>query len=243
MVKSHVYKAFFSVTNPLSCKVIQTLSADITPNRSDRILCFDGLTNTVGLNSVISQLHGGPLERVVYVAEEMSNVRIIQVHFFQAKDARAFYSFTRSGRFLVNGQVYYSRWAGGCIANIYPFPKSVFDEMAYHGARRCLTLTRKAHSLDTSKGQVGIKLKHHNVLLNVSVDKIKSDFSRYGLIVAVCPLISPTISISVQFADVRCAIRAKKLFERQADALSRTYSGWIMTYGKDPTDRRCPTPL
>lgn len=201
------------------------------------------MANSVGLNSVISQLQGGPLEKIVHITEEVSNICIIQAHFFRAKDAHAFYSFSKSGRFLVNGQIYYPRWASACIANIYPLSKKIFEEMEYNGARRCLTLTRKAHSLDTSTGEIGVKLKRHNVLLKISIEKIKQDFSNYGPIVAVCPLISPTISISIQFADVRCAIRAKKMFEHQTDLLSQIYMGWILSYGKDPTDRRCPVSL
>lgn len=220
--------------------VINPLSSEISTAKSDRILCFDKLSASVGLNSVISQLYGGPLEKVVYVSDDDSNIRIIQAHFFQAKDARAFYNFTKTGRFLVNGQVYYPHWANAGIANIYTLPKMIHDEMVYNGARRCLTLTRKPNSLTNS--EVGTKLKHYNVQLNMSIDKIKKDFSKYGLIIAVCPLIAPTVSISIQFADVRCAIRTKKLFERQIDGvLAKNYSGWSISYGKDPTDRKCPT--
>lgn len=184
---------------------------------------------------------------MVQVSEERSNLRIIQAHFFQAKDARSFYNFTKTGRFLVNGQIYFPHWANAGIANIYTLPKMIHDEMVYNGARRCLTLSRKANSLNNNEsicGDVGTKLKHYNVRLNTSIDKIKRDFSKYGLIIAVCPLIAPTVSLSIQFADVRCAIRTKKLFERQSDsALSRGYAGWVISYGKDPTDRKCPSPV
>lgn len=187
--------------------------------RSDRILCFDGLPSSVGLTSVISQLYGGPLEKVVYVNEDQTKVKIIQAHFFQPKDALAFYNFTKSGRFLVNGQVYYPRWANAGIANIYTLPKVIHDEMVYNGARRCLTLSRKANSLNGELSEVGTKLKHYNVRLNTSIEKIRKDFSKYGLIIAICPLIAPTVALSVQFSDVRCAIRTKKLFERQVSWL------------------------
>lgn len=198
----------------------------------------------MGLNSVISQLYGGPLEKVVYVSEERPSVRIIQAHFFQAKDALAFHNFTKTGRFLVNGQVYHPHFANAGIANIYTLPRVILDEMVYNGARRCLTLSRKANSLNGELSEVGTKLKHYNVRLNTSIEKIRKDFSKYGLIIAICPLISPTVTLSVQFADVRCAIRTKKLFERQSDSsLSRSYNGWVISYGKDPTDRKCPTPV
>ena len=149
-----------------------------------------------------------------------------------------------TGRFLVNGIVYFPLWATAGIAIIYSLPKMIHDEMVYNGARRCLTLSRKANSLNCEGSDVGTKLKHYNVHLNTSIDKIKRDFSKYGLIIAVCPLIAPTVSLSIQFADVRSAIRTKKLFDRQSDsALSRSYAGWVISYGKDPTDRKCPTPV
>lgn len=234
------YLSYVNYTNGI---VINPLPSEIPPLRSDRILCFDGLPQSVGLNSVISQLYGGPLEKVVYVNEDRTNVRIIQAHFFQARDALAFYEFTKTGRFLINGQVYFPHWANAGIANIYTLPKVIHDEMVYNGARRCLTLSRKANSL-SELGEVGTKLKHYNVRLNTNIEKIRRDFSKYGLIIAICPLIEPTVALSIQFADVRCAIRTKKLFERQSDSsLSRSYAGWMISYGKDPTDRKCPTPV
>lgn len=251
-----------------------TGSSSSSAPKSDRIVCFDGIPSEVGLNSILSQVCGGALERVVTVPEDSSNPRIVQLHFFQAQDAAAFFEYTMSGRFLINGAAYRPRWGNASLAAVYSFPKIVFDEMVYSNARRCICLTMRhrdvataaavaqaqARATDPSKGaangdganttaiastsRVRPMISSRNVAMDVSLDTIHRDFSRFGPILSITPLIFNHVNISIQFADTRHAIRAKKSFERKSDAaLGMRYSGWAVSYGKDPTDRRVPVPL
>lgn len=258
------------------------LSKDTGIAKSDRILCFDRIPDNVGLNSIISQVSGGPLERVVNVgAESSSNPRIVQIHFCQAADAMTFYEYTTSGRFMINGTSYMPRWGNASLATIYSFPKIVYDEMMFRGARRCINLTLKRRDNGNPFGP-GIRkieegreeVKHNadctvsympsngvgatggsnwkpkamvssrNIGLNVSLETIWRDFGKFGEILSVFPLILHHVNISIQYADVEHAIRAKKTFERQFDEeMSKRYEDWTISYGKDPTDRRVPVPL
>lgn len=251
--------------------------------KSDHILCFDRIPEHVGLNSIISQVSGGPLERILNVgAESSSNPRIVQLHFFQAADALAFYEYTTSGRFMINGTSYKPRWGHASLSVVYTFPKMVYDEMMYNGARRCIYLMfrRKSQVIphraigneDGGKGVEDVKhnadctvsympcngvgatggsnwkpkamVSSRNVGLDVSLETIQKDFGKFGQVLSVCPLISHHVNISIQYADVQDAIRAKKIFDRQSDEdIVKRYSQWTVMYGKDPTDRRVPVSL
>lgn len=217
----------------------------------------------------MAQVCGGPLERVVAVPEDSSNPRIVQLHFFQAQNAQAFYEYTMSGRFLINGTGYRPRWGNASLAAVYAFPKVVFDEMVYNHARRCICLTMRhrdrlereaavaAAAATTTTVTVGatgngggrissIKpmVSSRNVAMDVSLETIARDFGRFGPVLSITPLILNHVNIAVQYADTRHAIRAKKAFERKSDAgLSARYAGWAVSYGKDPADRRVPVPL
>lgn len=49
-----------------------------------------------------------------------------------------------------------------------------------------------------------------NVGLDVSLETIQKDFGKFGQVLSVCPLISHHVNISIQYADVQDAIRAKR---------------------------------
>lgn len=83
-----------------------------------------------------------------------------------------------------------------------------------------------------------------NVPIDITLEMISKDFSVFGQILTVCPLLLQRVNFSIQFADTRHAIRAKKAFERNSHPeLTAKYSGWIVGYGKDPTDRKVPVTL
>ncbi|ODV85490.1 hypothetical protein CANARDRAFT_178756, partial [[Candida] arabinofermentans NRRL YB-2248] len=90
---------------------------------------------------------------------------------------------------------------------------------------------------------------------NFDLDDIKKDFSQFGPIVEVSPVVSRKLCFAVQYLDVRSAIIAKHqlmskestnnpidpnvglAYYQQSPELNCKYKNWYSWYGKDPADK------
>lgn len=67
-------------------------------------------------------------------------------------------------------------------------------------------------------------ISSRNICLDVSLATIQKDFGKFGTVLSVTPMILHHVNISIQYADTRHAIRAKKAFERWTDdEMSKRY--------------------
>lgn len=207
---------------------------------SDRSVQFRGIPASVGLSSIVAQSSGGPLERIETKPENGSGPNkpyTVELHFLHPANSTSFFNYASTGRFIVNGQSYLP-YRNHSHYNIKS--RSVLEEMLYRGARRCITL-KMINSSEYVK-PVGRK-NGYNVSLNLTLEWIKKHFEKFGQIVSIQPMITTTITICIQYSDVRSAIRAKSLFDKREEGWAKLYHKWTLKYGKDPVDKTCPATL
>ncbi|KAA8899202.1 hypothetical protein TRICI_006371 [Trichomonascus ciferrii] len=210
----------------------------IIPSRlqlaSDRSVQFRGIPASVGLSSIVAQSSGGPLERIETKPEGGGGTYTVELHFLHPANSTSFFNYASTGRFIVNGQPYLP-YRNHSHYNIKS--RSVLEEMLYRGARRCVTL-KMLNSAEYLKS--ANKKNGYNVSLNLTLEWIKKHFEKLGQIVSIQPMITTTVTICIQYADVRSAIRAKSFFDKRDDDWAKLYSRWTLKYGKDPVDKTCP---
>lgn len=204
---------------------------------SDRSVYFSKIPSTVGLSSIIAQSSGGPLERIE-MKEESRETVTIELHFLHPANSTSFFNYATTGRFVVNGQSYYPYRNHSHNYNIKS--RAVLEEMLYKGARRCLTL-KLNNKLEHKKQQA--TATNYNINLGLSLDWIKRKFEKLGPIVSIQPMVTAMATISIQYTDVRSAIKAKELFDKKQDDWAKFHARWTLKYGKDPVDKTCPAPL
>ncbi|KAG5358248.1 hypothetical protein CJU89_4755 [Yarrowia sp. B02] len=242
----------------------------VSPDSTNRILFFKGVPAYVGVNDVIAQACGGPLEKVVVHptmfggSGEETDDNTIEFHFVEAEHARNFYHYSRTGRYIVNGQPFCPQWF---FQGSDPIDPEVLELISTDGARRVLDLTLTNGSKDEvaamvatyglgggpgggQERSVGVggysrdsKRRGGKVMsLGTNIAEIQRDFEFYGKVISVVPLATPKCTISIHYEDVWSATKAYAAFMRR-DFVSRKYKSWTIAYGHDPVDRPCPGSL
>lgn len=237
---------------------IVTLYGDQKPTYSTientvgrRVVQIKDFTSFVSLKAVLSQISGGPLEKIVllYRSDETNQNskhqlknNILELWFLNPEDAESFMHFSSSGMFLINGLHYNPQWAP---ANNYTSDlfhaepnDGVNDEMVNNGASRCLILKKFINKkVKSSSSRHYPSPRSH--LSELNVDQIFADFRQFGDIVEISPVISRKLCVAIHFFSTESAIRAKKLFEEKDSSFHQKYEEWSLWYGKDPTDKPC----
>lgn len=205
-----------------------------------RVLVIRNLLSQTGLNSVLSQVHGGPLERVVYHQNR------IELYFVFPEQAKRFFLYgTQTGLFVVNGSALRLEWASSSNAeNLdahHPaVQKNVLQEIVQSGSRRSLIFAQAVEGKPIRNDK---KLFYPDpsthFSLGLDIAKIKQDFSTFGQVQCILPVISRKLCFSLSYADVRLAIIAKRECETSGTFMHGLYGKWTVWYGKDCTDRPC----
>lgn len=221
-----------------------------------RVLVLRNVSLFVGLKSVLAQVCGGPLQKVVvqrssssdlephqykrYSSPQVTKHLSIELWFLKAEHAHEFHNYTKSGLFLVNGFHHYVQWApqhhAGTSSEKFheSVPRDVEELMLEHDATRILVLKKYVRKIKTSGRRYPSPTDHFSPL---DVTKIKRDFSQFGDIIEVSPMVSKKLCVAVHFYDVECAVGAKQLLENADDEFSALYREWSVLYGKDTTDK------
>lgn len=221
-----------------------------------RVAIFRNLPDGTGLQSILTQVQGGPLEKIVKLESQDGKtlVKSLELHFINHQDAKNFITYGRTRLFKINGQHLQPEWASKKVNDfsnqriqliyeqIYPKNEKIYSHHGTAsigtGARRCLILKKNVMKKSKSGSRHYPSPKSHLSPLNV--DEIKADFGKFGEIVDITPMISRKLCISVNFYDVRSAILAKESYEYPNSYLNSKYhSDWTMWYGRDITDKPC----
>ncbi|GMM30514.1 Ssp2 protein [Martiniozyma asiatica (nom. inval.)] len=179
----------------------------------------------------------------------------ILLFFENEQSALDFYKYSKSQMFQVNGI---------CL-NTIPIThkeslneKEITDKMnkISEGARRVLVFKKPVHNKKHRKPHE--KRYWPNPQAHFTKDlnfiTIRKDFERYGDLVEVLPVISRKTSFSVQFLNVRTAMRIKHVIQNYTSShanyfqlnekeelldkeIKLKYSRWFVWYGLDPTDK------
>lgn len=208
-----------------------------------RVVVISGIPGDFGLNMVLSQVCGGPLEYVMLVSHGQYN--IAKLYYIFAADAHKFYEYAHaSGDFQFNGAIPRVEWANHRNADDHismePLPRYLMHQITNLSSRRVLILTKKvAHK----KSHADNRLYYPNAATHFSVDldinEVKKDFGSFGDVLEVSPVVSRKLCFSVQYADIRSAIIAKSECETEDSIMNHKYRDWKVWYSKDITDKPC----
>lgn len=236
-----------------------------------RVVGITGIEHQTSISNLLVQVRGGPLEKITIVKTNSFLPVQLNVYSYQKKinwkdyhillffeneqSALDFYKYSKSQMFQVNGI---------CL-NTIPIThkeslneKEITDKMnkISEGARRVLVFKKPVHNKKHRKPHE--KRYWPNPQAHFTKDlnfiTIRKDFERYGDLVEVLPVISRKTSFSVQFLNVRTAMRIKHVIQNytsnhanyfqlneKEELLDKEirfkYSRWFVWYGLDPTDK------
>lgn len=211
-----------------------------------RIIVIRNLLTACGVKSTLSQVCGGPLERIVF--HEHKKGSEIELYFLFPEHARKFYEFgSNTGLLVLNGTHLTVEWANKTnvqgLEHIHPtIPNYLKHEVDYFGARRCLIFSKSVPEKSNRHSQVmHYPSPRTHLSKDLNIEEIEKDFAAFGEIVEIASVISRKLCFCLHFADIRSAIIIKKECETEGSTLNAKYNAWSIWYGKDPTDKPCLT--
>lgn len=219
-----------------------------------RVVHIKNFSSFVGLRSVIAQINGGPLEKIIILDDPIPiknnqivagqlRKSILEIWFLRSDDAESFMRFSLSGMFIINGFHYEPQWAPpdhkSEKQNTYHTSPglSILQDMNEHGARRCLVLKKHVTKRVKSSSRHYPSPKSH--LSDINILEINQDFGAFGDILDVTPVISRKLCVAIHFFNIEAAILAKRSFEDETSNFHAKYKEWTLWYGKDPADKPC----
>ncbi|QPG73175.1 hypothetical protein FOA43_000481 [Brettanomyces nanus] len=250
---------------------IANIFANNTELATSWTLLLTDIPKCTSLATILTQIGGGPLQSVQLLRRIDWNLITglhnwndcidwgetnLRLQFDNHENAMKFYEHSRTGAFVVNGFHIVTQWVPNefskrkfnkGIAN--DIEKEVLEYMAEpEGARRVLVLKRPVPNKKKTATGVKKQFSYPNPLNNYTesfdVEAVIKDFSHFGKIVEVTPVISRKLSFGIQFFDVISAMAAKHSIEGNFEnedelkvEIAKKYSDWYVWYGKDPTDK------
>lgn len=225
----------------------------ISDDTHRRLVCLSGIPKGSSLAAVVSFVRGGPLERISNFIpripdfqEHLKNRSFpdlqLYVEFLTHKDACQFLIYVnRTSLLKVTGQSIRAHWAKESTRfKEKPIDPRVENEVKRHGASRVIILSH--HIPGKTPVDRALRQKYPNPVENFSsfnCNALKVDFGQFGEIVEVLPVISPKVSVSIQFADIRSAILVMNTVTKQNTVLNAKYSLWKVKYARDVTNKPC----
>ncbi|KAG7885770.1 hypothetical protein KL938_000802 [Ogataea parapolymorpha] len=238
--------------------------------RESRVVMLSNIHRNTSLTSIMSQIYGGPLEKVLLLDKSSLKEKqydlgnqinwdetLLHLYFQREEDALKFMNFASTGMFVVNGYHLHPSW----------IPRSGIvnteDYLCYHekdslqslemmggseSARRVLVLKKPVLAKSKLNSHITSEKKrpsYPDPILNYSPDfdlnAIRTDFSQFGPIVEILPVVSRKLCFAVQYFDVQAAVAAKHAIQAKGSVsdnqMSVKYKDWYIWYGRDPADK------
>lgn len=214
----------------------------IKPEKTSIDVIISDIPDHTGLDSIISQVRGGQLSKLTIFNTKYSNdsLKFVVVTFCHPKDAEAFVEFGKTNLFKVNGIHVKVDW----YFDEFKSPYNYWTESttsSYHNnmkTTRCLILKKNEKKKIVTKHGVVVE----NGVIPFDESTIEDDFSIFGNIQGITPVISRRVCISIHFMDILGAMRAMHSFsQRNSDIHKKYHYSWSMWYGGDITARPCIT--
>lgn len=181
-------------------------------------------------------------------AKQHSNSQTVHLYFLTAEGASSFIAYANKCSILkLHGKHLYARWAhdkATAATKEIELDLQVAEEVKNNGASRVLILSHYMAGKTPISQALKLKYPHpiENFTGGFNCNAIKMDLSQFGQIVEVLPMISPKLSISFQFADIRSAILVMNTFNKPNSVLRGKYSLWKAKYARDVTNKPCYYP-
>lgn len=232
-----------------SKKCLNSTTTDVVQYKTERVkqrvLVISKIPSTVGINGILSQICGGPLERIVFHKRSISST--IEVFFIFPEHAKRFYTYCQTtGLFVVHGARPRVEWADEYNTESFNMlhmsvSKHLLNEVLHFGARRTLIFAKIVPGKVLRNDQ---KLFYpdpqSHFTKDLDISRIYEDFLQYGEIIDLGPVVSRKICFSIHYTDIRSAIIAKRECETPSTEIYKKYGDWSVWYGKDCTDKWCP---
>ncbi|SCU79823.1 LAFA_0B05820g1_1 [Lachancea sp. 'fantastica'] len=212
-----------------------------------RVLQLSNLPRNCGLLSLLSQITGGPLERIDVLndPQDQSVIKAIRLNFISDEDAQRFMHFGQSENLHINGYSLAPEWV---LPSMNYHLNGNFgtrnDEVHGTGAstnttettpRRCIIVKKTGHKEHLRSRQLSSKK-----LCQFDIGELKRDFAEFGKIAEVTPMISRKLCVSISYFDIRSAMNVIASYENPSTYMNRKYyREWSINYGRDITERPC----
>ncbi|KAK5780004.1 Ssp2p PWA37_001622 [Arxiozyma heterogenica] len=195
-------------------------------------ICFQNIPNDTGITSIISQIVGGPLKRirVIHNNDKRGTLKEVQIEFKNRMGAEAFMRYGCRSHFKINGVHLEPQWS------LYHYSeKSIPNFKLYNGEEVSRSLVLKKYSDKLKKSS---HCKELNIpLYPLNVCDIINDFSKFGKIISVVPVVSRKLCISIFYMDIQSSINAIEAYHKEGSPLFLKYSKvWLVWFGKDVSD-------
>ncbi|KAF6063989.1 hypothetical protein FOB64_005573 [Candida albicans] len=188
----------------------------VEQNNKRRCVLLSNLNESMGLNSVLQQVCGGPLEKLTV----LSNGKIELFFIFSNMQN----NFIHMVKPRVNSTL----------------SSSLMSDILHNGCRRCLIISKNIPGKRIRNGDKMFYPEpdiHYST--NLNFEEIKNDFNKFGKVLDIGSVISRKLCFSIFYYDIRCAILAKQELDLIGSELNKKYKDWSIWYGKDITDRAC----
>ncbi|SCU95541.1 LAME_0F12530g1_1 [Lachancea meyersii CBS 8951] len=224
-----------------------TVNPSVLSAESNKVLQLCNLPKNCGLQSVLSQVAGGPLERVDVIIDpyDLSAITAVRLEFISAQCAQSFMRHGQARNLQINGHVLKPEWAPRLRSDHLNMSVVTGEEQMHDKVlnkkcdgstpRRCIIIKKTGHKEHLrSRQMVSRKLCHFDVA------ELKRDFADFGEIAEVTPMISRKLCVSISYFDIRSAIDVMASYENPNTYMNKKYSReWSINYGRDTTERPC----
>lgn len=196
---------------------------------------FRNIPKNTGIPSIISQVSGGGLREISVSYKDKKNkvIEEFQIEFKDRENASKFMKYSSSNYFKVNGVHISPEWSFNTNLEHSPLNLKTFNKKEVSRA-----LILKQHPNRVRKFS---KCKEISMpLYPLNIAEIVNDFSIFGEIISVAPVVSRKLCVSIFFMNIESAIKAIEEFQRSGSPFSIKYSkAWLIWFGKDTTDIPC----
>ena len=211
-----------------------------TPESNPTEIIISNIPEFTGVDSVLAQVRGGQLSRVSVPVSKYSSspLKFIVVTFCNPQDAKAFLEYGNTNLFKVNGMNVDVNWYFDEFKSPYnAWSGSVSTGNSQNSkTTRCLILKKNEKKRIITKHGVVVE----NGVIPFDETTIEEDFSIFGNIQGITPVISRKLCISIHFMDILSAMRAMHSFrQHNSDIYKKYHNTWSMWYGVDVTARPC----
>ncbi|CAI4052021.1 Ssp2p SKDI_15G3810 [Saccharomyces kudriavzevii IFO 1802] len=205
-----------------------------------RSISINDIPRGTGIASVLSQVRGGSLERIVvyrYDTPERS-LHKVDLFFLNCDGAQSFMRYATTNIFKVNG--------------VHLKPEWIFLESTYENIMKEQSVNRIleegkliSRCLIVKKSLTKTVLKKTNQdkaqnLENIDIQELEKDFRNFGEVLEITPIVSRKLCVSIFFYDISSAMRAMEEYGQKGSYINTKYfKAWTIWYGKDITDQPC----
>ncbi|CAI2028615.1 hypothetical protein SEUBUCD646_0H02750 [Saccharomyces eubayanus] len=205
-----------------------------------RSVSINDIPRGTGIGSVLSQVRGGSLERIVvyrYDTPERS-LHKVDLFFLNYDGAQSFMKYATTNIFKVNGTHLRPEWI--FLESTY---ENIMKEQSVNRIldeekliSRCLIVKKSSSKTIVTKPSQD----KSQSLENIDIQELEKDFQNFGEVLEITPIVSRKLCVSIFFYDISSAMRAMEEYEQKGSYLYNKYfKTWTIWYGKDITDQPC----